>query len=229
MSLPCLQKDGTGEADTPSGGRSCNWWLIYHLWRLNTLQAGRAEHLASLCSPVNLGDSYLVPFLTLHWRRRSPPPQDVSCELHSSSQPASWEDMLGFGEIPIDSLPVHFSRSVRSNSLQPHGLQHARLPCPSPSPGACSNSCPSSQWCHSTISSSVISYSLCLPSFPTNVCLVKAIVFPVVMHGCESWTIKKAECPRIDDFQQWCWKKLLRVPWTSRRSNQSVLKEISPE
>ena len=168
MSLPRLQKDGTGEADTPSGGRSCNWWLIYHLWRLNTLQAGRAEHLASLCSPVNLGDSYLVPFLTLHWRQKSPPPQDVSCELHSSSQPASWEDMLGFGEIPIDSLPVHFSRSVRSNSLQPHGLQHARLPCPSPSPGACSNSCPSSQWCHPTISSSVISYSLCLPSFPTS-------------------------------------------------------------
>ena len=64
---------------------------------------------------------------------------------------------------------------------------------------------------------------------PTNICLVKAIVFSVVMYGCESRTIKKAECRRIDGFELWCWRKLLRVPWTARRSNQSILKEISPE
>ena len=63
---------------------------------------------------------------------------------------------------------------------------------------------------------------------PTKVCLVKAMVFPVVMHGCESWTAKKAECRRIDAFELWCWRRLLRVPWTARRSNQSILKEISP-
>ena len=63
---------------------------------------------------------------------------------------------------------------------------------------------------------------------PTKVCLVKAIVFPVVMYGCESWTIKKAECQRIDAFELWCWRRLLRVPWTAGRSNQSILKEISP-
>ena len=62
----------------------------------------------------------------------------------------------------------------------------------------------------------------------TKVCLVKAIVFPVVMYGCESWTIKKAECQRIDAFELWCWRRLLRVPWTAKRSNQSILKEISP-
>ena len=66
-------------------------------------------------------------------------------------------------------------------------------------------------------------------SLPTNVCLVKAMVFPVVMNGCESWTIKKAECQRIDAFEQWCWRRLLRVPWTARRSNQSILKGINPE
>ena len=63
----------------------------------------------------------------------------------------------------------------------------------------------------------------------TKVCLVKATVFPVVMYGCESWTIKKAERWRIDAFELWCWRRLLRVPWTARRSNQSILKEISPE
>ena len=63
----------------------------------------------------------------------------------------------------------------------------------------------------------------------TKVHLVKAMVFPVVMYGCESWTIKKAECQRIDGSELWCWRRLLRVPWTARRSNQSVLKEISPE
>ena len=63
----------------------------------------------------------------------------------------------------------------------------------------------------------------------TKVSLVKAMVFPVVIYGCESWTIKKAECRRIDTFELWCWRRLLRVPWTARRSNQSILKEISPE
>ena len=66
-------------------------------------------------------------------------------------------------------------------------------------------------------------------TLPTKVCLVKAMVFPVVMYGCESWTIKKAEHWRIDAFELWCWRRLLRIPWTARRSNQSVLKEISPE
>ena len=64
---------------------------------------------------------------------------------------------------------------------------------------------------------------------PTKICLVKAMVFPVVMYGCESWTRKKAECRRIDAFELWCWRRLLRVPWTARRFNQSILKEISPE
>ena len=64
---------------------------------------------------------------------------------------------------------------------------------------------------------------------PTKVHLVKAVVFPVVMYGCESWTIKKAEGQRTDAFELWCWRRLLRVPWTARRSNQSILKEISPE
>ena len=65
-------------------------------------------------------------------------------------------------------------------------------------------------------------------TLPTKVCLVKAMVFPVLMYGCESWTVKKAECRRIEAFELWCWRKLLRVPWTARRSNQSFLKEISP-
>ena len=65
-------------------------------------------------------------------------------------------------------------------------------------------------------------------TLPTKVCLVKAMVFPVVMYGCESWTVKKAERQRIDAFELWCWRRLLRVPWTARRSNQSILKEISP-
>ena len=65
-------------------------------------------------------------------------------------------------------------------------------------------------------------------TLPTKVCLVKAMVFPVLMYGCESWTIKKAECQRIDAFELWCWRRLLRVPWTARRSNQFILKEISP-
>ena len=66
-------------------------------------------------------------------------------------------------------------------------------------------------------------------TLPTKVRLVKAMVFPEVMYGCESSTVKKAECQRIDAFELWCWRRLLRVPWTARRSNQSILKEISPE
>ena len=66
-------------------------------------------------------------------------------------------------------------------------------------------------------------------TLPTKVYLAKAMVFPVVMYGCESWTIMKAEHQRIDAFEQWCWRRLLRVPWTARRFNQSILKEISPE
>ena len=65
-------------------------------------------------------------------------------------------------------------------------------------------------------------------TLPTKVHLIKAMVFPVVMYGCESWTLKKAECRRIDAFELWCWRRLLRVPWTARKSNQSILKEISP-
>ena len=66
-------------------------------------------------------------------------------------------------------------------------------------------------------------------TLPIKVCLVKAMVFPVVMYGCESWTVKKAECRRIDAFELQCWRRLLRVPWTARRSNQSILNEFSPE
>ena len=66
-------------------------------------------------------------------------------------------------------------------------------------------------------------------TLPTKVLVVKAMVFPIVMYGCENWTIKKAECRRIDAFELWCWRRLLRVPWTARRSNQSILKEISPD
>ena len=66
-------------------------------------------------------------------------------------------------------------------------------------------------------------------TMPTKVHLVKAMVFPVVMYGCESWTIKKAERQRIDAFELWCWRRLLRIPWTARRSSQSILKEIGPE
>ena len=65
-------------------------------------------------------------------------------------------------------------------------------------------------------------------TLPTKICLVKAMVFPVVMYGCESWTLKKAECQRIDAFELWCWRRLLRVPWTTRTTNQSILKEIGP-
>ena len=114
-------------------------------------------------------------------------------------------------------------------------MQHTRPLCPSPSPGVHSNSHPLSWWCHPAISSWVVPFSFypqsLLPSetLPTKVHLVKAMVFPVVMYGCESWTIKEAEHQRIDAFELWCWRRLLRVPSTARRSNQSILKEIIPE
>ena len=117
---------------------------------------------------------------------------------------------------------VRFSHSDVSDSLRPNGLQHTRPPCPSPTPGVYSNSSPLSQWCHPAISSSVVPFSR-LQSFPASG------TFPTGMYGCESWTIKKAEHQRVDAFELWCWRKLLRVPWTARISNQSILKEISPE
>ena len=101
--------------------------------------------------------------------------------------------------ICIQEGSVQFSCSVVSDCLAPHESEHARPPCPSPTPRVHSNSC-----------------------------LVKAMVFPVVMYGCESWTVKKAECWRIDAFELWCWRRLLKVPLTARRSNQSILKQISP-
>ena len=166
---------------------------------------------------------------------------------------------------------VQFSHSVVSDSLRPQESQHARPPCPSPTPGVYPNPRPLSQWCHPAISSSGCPLLLLPPippsirvfsnesalrmrwpkywsfsfsispsnldsilksrdiTLPTKVHLVKAMVFPVVMYGCESWTIKKAERWRIDAFELWCWRRLLRVPWTARRSNQSILKEVSLE
>ena len=182
-------------------------------------------------------DSFIVP--------------DIFCALsiHSSFHHNPWKPLiffivsiiLAFQESCIVGIIQHtalsdwplslqFCCSVMSDSLQPHGLQHAKLPCLSPTPGACSTSCPLSRWCHPTISSSVVPFSFCLQSFPTSgsfqmrclllgrkvmtnldsilkstaitlptkVHLVKAMVFPVVMYGCESWTIRKAECWRID-------------------------------
>ena len=66
-------------------------------------------------------------------------------------------------------------------------------------------------------------------TLPTKVCIVKAMVFPVVTYSCENWTVKKAECQRIDAFELWCWRRFLKIPWTARRSNQSILREINPE
>ena len=129
-----------------------------------------------------------------------------------------------------DSL-VQFSHSVMFNSLRPHGLQYARPPCPSPTPGACSNSCPSSRWCHPTISSPVVLFSSCLQSFPESVSFPMSQFFtsggpPLYLEG-DSWIIRKAEHWRIDVFKLWCWRRLLRVPWNARRSNHSILKEIN--
>jgi len=106
---------------------------------------------------------------------------------------------------------------------------HTHSPCPN-SLGdhvKCELGCGNTWWTKTTNLDSVLnSRDITLP---TKVCLVKAMVFPVAMYGCESWTIKKAESWRIDAFELWCWKRLLRVPWTARWSNQSILKEINPE
>ena len=132
-----------------------------------------------------------------------------------------------YAEVFIQYSSVQFSRSVMSDSLQPHGWQHARPPCPSPTPRVYSNSRPLlfGRKVITNLDSILKRRDITLP---TKVRLVKAMVFPVVMYGCESWTVKKAECQRIDAFELWCWRILLRVPWTARRSNQSILKEISP-
>ena len=125
--------------------------------------------------------------------------------------------------LPFPS-PMHesekwkWNRSVVSNSSRPHGLQHTSFLRP---------------WDFPVKSTGVGCLDSILKSrditLPTKVHLVKAIVFPVVIYGCESWTINKVECQRIDAFELWCWRRLLRVPWTARRSNQSLLKEISSE
>ena len=150
-----------------------------------------------------------------------------------------------------------FSRSVMSNSLRLHGLQHARIPCPSLSLRVFSNPYPLLM--HGETEETVADFILggskitadgdcsneikrCLLlgrkimanldsilksrdiTLLTKVCLVKALVFPVVMYGCESWTIKKAEHQIINTFELWCWRRLLRVPWTARRSNRCILK-----
>ena len=112
------------------------------------------------------------------------------------------------------------------DSLQPHGLQPTRLLCPWDFPGKDTGG-----GCHfllhmTNLDSILKSRDI---SLPTKVRLAKALVFPVFMYGCGSWTIKKAECQKIGASELWCWRRLLRVPWTARRSNQSILKEISPE
>ena len=136
---------------------------------------------------------------------------------------------------------VQFSLSVVSDSLRPHGLQQTRLPCPSLTPGACSNSCPLSRWCHPTISSSVLPFSTCLQSFPALGSLPVSQFFTsggqnnrasasVLPMNIQDWfPLKKGGCWRTDAFELWCWIRLLRVPCTARRSNQFILKEINPE
>ena len=123
--------------------------------------------------------------------------------------------------------PIHesekwkWSHSVVSDSSRPHGLQPTRLLRPWDFPGKSTG-----VGCHCLLDSILKSTDITLP---TKVRLVKAMVFPVVMYRCESWTIKKAEFQRINIFELWCWRRPFRVPWTARRSNQSILKEISPE
>ena len=106
----------------------------------------------------------------------------------------------------------------------------SRIPWSYPNPGFPSPSYKMVKYLHITSTYPPICFKSSLDYFalPTKVHLVKARVFPVVMYGCESWTVKKAECRRIDTFELWCWRRLLRVPWTARRSNQTILKEISP-
>ena len=131
-----------------------------------------------------------------------------------------------------DQPEVKWSCSVVSNSLRPHGLWPTRLLHPWDSPGKntgvdCLSFSRGSPWPRDRNLDSILkSRDVTLP---TKFRLVKAMVFPVVIYGCESWTIKKAEHRRIDAFELWCWRRLLRVLWTAQRSNQSILKEICPE
>ena len=124
----------------------------------------------------------------------------------------------GSRSVLLITSSVQSSRTVVSDSLRPHELQHATPPRSSPTPRVHPNSCASSWWCHPAISYfSSLSLDSILKSrditLPTKVCLVKAVVFPVVMYGCESWTIKKAERQRIAAFELCCWRRLLRVPF----------------
>ena len=105
-----------------------------------------------------------------------------------------------------------------SDPQRPHGLQSSSLLRPWDFPGKSTG-----VGCHC-----LLRFKSRDITFPTKVCLIKAMVFPVVMYRCESWTVKKAECRRIDAFELWCWRRDMRVPWTARRSNQSILKETSP-
>ena len=133
--------------------------------------------------------------------------------------------------LPFPS-PVHesekwkWSRSVVSDSSRPHGLQPTRLLHQWDFPGKSTG-----VGCHCLLRMKNLDNILKSRDITllTKVCLVNAMVFPVVMYVCESWTVKKVECRRIDAFELWCWRRLLRVPWTARRSNQSILKETSPE
>ena len=121
----------------------------------------------------------------------------------------------------LGNVLKHLSHSPHTMSASPHDLSDFQV------------SKPRHWWTHIMWSQHVnLPYFPFLPhklTLPTKVHLVKAVVFPVVMYRCENWTIKKAECQRIDAFELWCWRRFLRVPWTARRSNQSILKEISPE
>jgi len=128
-------------------------------------------------------------------------------------------------------ISVQFSRSVVSDSGRPHELQHARPPCRSKRRRSklCSHEIKRRLLLERKVMTNLDSIFKSRDiTLPTKVRLVKAMVFPVVMYGCESWTVRKAERRRIDAFELWCWRRLLRVPWTARRSNQSILKEISP-
>ena len=157
-------------------------------------------------SPGDLTNPGIKPRL-LHWQVDSLPLS------HLIEESKSFDKCF-----ELDS--VQFSRSVVSDSLRPHELQHARAPCPS-----IKRHLLLGRRVMTNLDSILKSRDVTLS---TKVHLVKAMVFPVVMYGSESWTIKKAECRRIDAFELWCWRRLLRVPWTARSSNQSILKEIRP-
>ena len=138
-----------------------------------------------------------------------------------SSRQEHWSG-LPFLSPMQESEKWKWRHSVVSDPQWPHGLQPTKLPHPWDLPGKNTGvGCHCLLWVRQHIKQQ-------RHYFANKVHLVKAMVFPVVMYGFESWTIKKAECQRIDAFELWCWRRLLRVPWTARRSNQSILKEISP-